>query len=292
MSTAITINRPSRGSAPSTIAAAETPARRLDDPTPRRYWDARARLFAGRGAGLAAVCSYGMPWFYNWHIDLLQRRALDRWFRGTHRGSMLEIGCGVGRWTRRLAQSGHDVVGLDLSSIMVQEARRRAHEEAVDARCRFLTADSADIPLQKRFDRILAVTVLQHLLDPERFRASLEQLRDRLADDGLVVLLEAAPSRSNRRCNTEVFVARSEQEYLEAFAATGLRCLAIEAVDPAPFKTWFLPWYSRLPRPLAVATLFAVTIAALPIDLLTVRWGRAASWHKVFALTHSGDRRR
>ena len=37
------------------------------------YWEARARRFAADGAGLAAVCSFGMPYFYNRTIDLCQR---------------------------------------------------------------------------------------------------------------------------------------------------------------------------------------------------------------------------
>jgi len=231
-----------------------------------------------------------MPAFYNWHIHLLQRRALEPWFRRMPRSTVLEIGCGVGRWTRRLARAGHDVLGLDLSSLMVQEASRRGRADG--ARCRFLVADIADLPLRRRFDRIVGVTVLQHVLDADRFSACLRSLADHLADDGLMVLLEAAPRRSTGRCNSDVFVARSEREWTDAFAAAGLACAAIEAVDPAPFKIWFLPWYKRLPRWVAVPLLLLVTAATLPIDLLTARWGRATSWHKVFVLAHAGGRRR
>jgi SAM-dependent methyltransferase len=280
VSTAITINQPDARTALSG-----------QDAAPRRYWDQRAQLFAGRGAGLQAVCSYGMPAFYNWHIDVLQRRALERWFKTAPRTGVLEVGCGVGRWTRRLARAGHDVVGLDLSSVMVQEARGRAKAEGIDTRCRFLVGDIADIPLGRRFDRILGVTVLQHVLDPARFHTSLQSLSDHLADDGLMVLLEAAPLWSTGRCNSDVFVARSEREWVDAFAAAGLRCVAVEAVDPAPFKIWFLPWYKRLPRWLALPLLLVVTAATLPVDLLTARWGRTTSWHKVFVLTHAGDPR-
>jgi SAM-dependent methyltransferase len=270
VSTAITIKQPSVG--------------------PRQYWNARAARFAARGAGLAAVCSYGMPGFYNWHIDLLQKRALGPWLFRDVVGAALEIGCGVGRWTRQLARAGQHVVGIDLSSVMVQEAKRRAVAEGVDARCQFAVADAADIPLRRRFDRIVGVTVLQHILDSQRLHACLGRLRESLAENGTIVLLEAAPSRPVDRCDSGVFVARSENSYLDAFAAAGLRCVSIAAVDPAPFKIWFLPWYRRLPRPLATPALFVVTALTLPIDLAFAPWGRATSWHKVFVLTHKGDR--
>jgi hypothetical protein len=49
--------------------------------TPELYWEERARRFSSRGAGLKAVCAYGMPGFYNRAIDLSQRLALARWLR-------------------------------------------------------------------------------------------------------------------------------------------------------------------------------------------------------------------
>ena len=272
MSTAITIKQP-----------------RATRDAPRQYWNARAARFAAHGAGLAAVCSYGMPGFYNWHIDLLQKRALAPWLFRDVRGAALEIGCGVGRWTRLLARAGQHIVGMDLSSMMVQEARRRAIAEDIETRCQFVVADAAEVPVRRRFDRIFGVTVLQHILDPARLHACLGRLRESLAQNGTIVLLEAAPSRPVDRCDSAVFVARSEKDYLDAFAAAGLQCISIAAVDPAPFKIWFLPWYGRLPRPMAIAALFVVTALTLPIDLLFARWGRATSWHKVFVLTHRGD---
>ncbi len=240
------------------------------------------------GPALAAVCSYGMPSFYNQYIHFLQRRALRPWLTAWG-GTILEIGCGVGRWTRPIARAGSDVVGLDLSAAMVAEARVRACRDGVADRCRFLVADAATFWLNSQFDRIIGVTVLQHVLDPARFQASLERLAAHLTHNGLIVLLEAAPSQPDARCDSQVFVARDERTYLEAFAAAGLRCVAVEGVDAALFKPWFLPYYQHLPRPLAVAGLFAVTCAGLPIDLLPVRWGWARSWHKVFVLSRAHD---
>ena len=42
---------------------------------PAAYWEERARRFAGEGAGLGAVCAYGMPEFYNRMIHFNQRLA-------------------------------------------------------------------------------------------------------------------------------------------------------------------------------------------------------------------------
>ncbi len=93
---------------------------------PSVYWEERARRFAAEGDGLAAVCSYGMPGFYNRAIHLTQRLALAPWLRVTRGMRVLDVGCGVGRWSRLLATRGADVTGVDLSPTMIREAQAQA----------------------------------------------------------------------------------------------------------------------------------------------------------------------
>ncbi len=260
--------------------------------SPRAYWNARAAQYASHGEGFAAVCSFGMPLFYNRYIHFLQQRALAHWLAVPDGARVLEIGCGVGRWTRRLAAAGHDVVGFDLSRTMIDEARRRAEDEHVSQRCRFFVADCASFSLDRQFDRIFGVTILQHILDGPRLAAALINITRHLAPGGRVVLLEAAPSTATARCDSAIFVARTERIYRDAFEAVGLRCVSIEGVDPAPFRTWFLPWFRSMPRPLAASAMFMATVAGAPIDVLAPPRTRAASWHKVFVLSRARETQR
>jgi SAM-dependent methyltransferase len=251
------------------------------------YWETRARRFAGDGRGLRAVCSYGMPAFYNEYIHIVQASALWPWLRVPAGLRVLEVGCGVGRWSRRLAASGAHVIGIDLAPAMVAEARRRALAEHLDDRCEFLQCDAAELSFEQPFDVILCVTVLQHILDAERMQMALDRMSAHLAADGRIVLLEAAPSSGDTRCNSPVFTARNARAFHEAFARAGLRCLAMRGVDPLPLKTRFLPFYGRLPRPLALPALAGITAVSLPYDLLLGRCLPERSWHKVFVLTRT-----
>ena len=110
---------------------------------PALYWEERARRFATEGDGLAAVCSYGMPAFYNRMIHTCQRLALEPWLRVRRGTSVLDVGCGVGRWSRELACRGARVTGIDLSPTMIAQAKRRAAAQGVAGRCRFLVQDLA-----------------------------------------------------------------------------------------------------------------------------------------------------
>lgn len=257
---------------------------------PDDYWEERARRFAAEGAGLAAVCSYGMPEYYNRMIHRCQCLALEPWLDIAPGTSVLDVGCGVGRWSLLLAARGAQVTGMDLSPTMIAEARRRADASGLADRCRFIVQDLAHLDAGDRFDLMLGVTVLQHILDPEALRAAVQRMADHLAPGGRMVLLEAAPARSAPHCDTTVFRARQRSVYLQLFAQAGLQVRALTGVDPAPFKTWLLPHLRRLPRPLATSMLALVTLLSAPVDFLFGRRVSKYSWHAVFVLERYGRR--
>jgi 2-polyprenyl-3-methyl-5-hydroxy-6-metoxy-1,4-benzoquinol methylase len=254
---------------------------------PGVYWEDRARLFAREGEGLAAVCSYGMPAFYNKVIDICQSRALMPWLRSVRGLRVLDVGCGVGRWSRRLARRGALVTGIDLSPTMIAEAKRRAAEECVSARCRFETQDLSALDAGDRFDLVIGVTVLQHILDPAALEEAVRRMVAHLAPGGRMVLLEAAPNRLATHCDTSIFRARPRAHYLDLFAACGLKVHSITGVDPAPFRYRLLPHLRRLPKRLAIAATTAATALSLPIDALFGRYAADRSWHAVFVLENS-----
>jgi 2-polyprenyl-3-methyl-5-hydroxy-6-metoxy-1,4-benzoquinol methylase len=260
------------------------PAHALDVAEPARYWETRAHQFARRGAGLAAVCSYGMPGFYNRAIAFVQRRALAPWLRGPERGfgiepraTALDVGCGVGRWSVQLARVGYRVTGFDLSSNMIARARERA--ASLD--CEFSTGDAAQLELGRRFDLILCVTVLQHIVAPSAARQAIGRLATHLQPGGRLVLLEAAPSRECGRCDSATFTARTADWYLSALRSAGLHIVVMRGVDPIPLKVWLLPYYRQLPPLIRIAALALATSLSLPLDLVLAPIATTLSWHKV-----------
>ena len=256
---------------------------------PQAYWEARAQRFAVEGEGLAAVCSYGMPAFYNRVIDLSQRLALAPWLQVRPGTSVLDVGCGVGRWCRELARRGARVTGVDFSPTMIAEARRRAAARGVLARCRFLVQDLAHLDAGEKFDLVLGVTVLQHILEPQALRAAVRRLADHLSEAGRLVLLEAAPERSIGSCDSPIFQARPRSDYLRLFAECGLTLRAIRGVDPAPFKIWLWPHLPRLAGPVRTAALALATFLSIPMDVLLGRRSVERSWHAVFILEHARE---
>ncbi len=112
---------------------------------------------------------------------------------GIHDGVVVDLGCGSGIWARELADAGYQVIGVDISSAMIELARQRVPEAEfhVDSFLRF------------RVPACRAVTALgevfSYRLDPKN---SLEMLRrvcqgifDALTSPGLLVFDVAEPGR-------------------------------------------------------------------------------------------------
>src|ERR1700682_1882403 len=235
---------------------------------PAAYWESRACRFASHGDGLAAVCSYGMPDFYNRAIHFCQQKALSPFLKQSAGKSVLDIGCGVGRWSVWMAKRGAPVTGVDISPTMVREAEIKANAAGVGGSCSFRVSDLVDLDINARFDLVLGVTVLQHVLDHDRLQRVVINLKNRLAPEGQMVLIEAAPSRRNSRCDTPVFEARNETEYRELFERNGLCTQRGMGGYPMPLKTLLLPHYSKLPKFVALPALAAATAISLPVDAL------------------------
>ncbi|MGH3877509.1 MAG: class I SAM-dependent methyltransferase [Actinophytocola sp.] len=89
---------------------------------------------------------------------------LDELGVGPRWGRVLDFGCGAGRLTQALAEHADEVVGVDVSPPMLEQARQ------LDAsgRCTFVLNESQDLRQfpAGSFDLVYSELVLQHLPEP------------------------------------------------------------------------------------------------------------------------------
>jgi len=83
-------------------------------------------------------------------IELLEPAAGER---------ILDLGCGTGHLTNRIAQSGAQIIGLDKSSTMIAEARR------LYPNIRFEIGDGTDFELDQDFDAVFSNAAIHWMKD-------------------------------------------------------------------------------------------------------------------------------
>ncbi len=99
---------------------------------------------------------------------------------------MLDFGCGVGRMSVAFAQSAEEVVGVDVSPSMLEEARANLERPGID-NVRLELTDGLVLPFDEQFDLVYSYIVLQHV-PPERGLALLKQLLRAVSPGGIGAL--------------------------------------------------------------------------------------------------------
>lgn len=89
---------------------------------------------------------------------------------------VLDVGCGSGRGAIALAEHGAHVVGIDVSSRMLELAGRLAAANGVADRCRFEHGDVLGMDRDRVFDDVVATGFFDYIHEPEPVMRALGEL--------------------------------------------------------------------------------------------------------------------
>ena len=129
------------------------------------------------------------PERYDFGIRLLSLGGINRIYdRATQlaRGpDVLDLGCGTGNLTMRLARLGLHVAGVDLSPEMLAVARRKVPHDTDVSLLQTGAAELIDHFTAGSFDTIVSILLFSELTDAEQ-RLVLRQCHSLLRSDGRV----------------------------------------------------------------------------------------------------------
>ncbi len=108
---------------------------------------------------------------------------------------VLDLACGPGLYTSRLARRGHECLGIDYSPASIAYAARCAREE--NLRCRYRRQDIRRARYATGFGLVMLIFGEFNVFRPRDARAILQKAYRALEDRG-VLLLEAHTSRAIR----------------------------------------------------------------------------------------------
>jgi SAM-dependent methyltransferase len=200
--------------------------------------------------------------------------------------SILDLGCGTGNHALPLARRGFEVVGVDRSEFMLEQARNKASSSASTCHADFYNADIRHVDLGRRFDSVLMMfAVLGYQLANVDVMGTLRAARRHLNPGGLLlfdvwhgpaVLLQRPSERlrvipivngkilrtgsseldTNRHiCTvkyhlwtcTERLVSESEEEHTVRYFFPLELDLFLELAGFAPVRSGAFPEFERIP---------------------------------------------
>jgi SAM-dependent methyltransferase len=153
--------------------------------------------------------------------------------------SLLEIGCGSGRWTVDLAPRVRRLVATDIAPRMIDLARERVRAAGLD-NVELQVAPFEETRYDRRFDFVYLGCCLQYMSD-EAIAVALERLAANTTPDcpllsrDTVSTLDRRFHRSERYANDDPAIYRTADEYAAVMARHGW-----QAIDSWP--TWVKPW--------------------------------------------------
>ncbi len=189
----------------------------------KRLWN---ELYHWNDSGNEWSAAWGGPSF-QWIVTILPR--IQRFLPAT---TLLEIGCGFGRWTDFLKDHCERLIAVDLSEQCIQACRRRfagrehMHFHLTDGRSlRDVPAGSVDLVFS--FDSLVHA-------DPTVLDAYLAQLRDLLKPDGAAFLHHSNLGEYRGVLDKIRSVENLEQE----LAGLGCWDADLHLRDPGPSAQW------------------------------------------------------
>ena len=105
---------------------------------------------------------------------------------------VLDVGCGCGETTLRLAQRGAALTGVDVSQPMLARARDRAATAGLDVR--FVLGDAAETRFERRYDALFSRFGVMFFADPT---AAFVNLHSALQDRGRLCFVCWQPVQAN-----------------------------------------------------------------------------------------------
>jgi 2-polyprenyl-3-methyl-5-hydroxy-6-metoxy-1,4-benzoquinol methylase len=159
----------------------------------------------------------GRRYAYTFDYDVLHPYMLRSFEPFLREGSMLELGCFKGEFTKRLAEKFDDLTCVEASGEAIEEARRKLGDGVQFVHSMF---ESATLP--RRYDNIVLTHVLEHLDDPVRVLKRVN--REWLAEGGRFFLVCPNANAPSRQIAVKMGLISHNAGVTPAEDAHGHRC--------------------------------------------------------------------
>jgi ubiquinone/menaquinone biosynthesis C-methylase UbiE len=116
-------------------------------------------------------------WDHNQHYEKLLLKEIS-----SESKLGLDIGCGTGEFTKKLAEKVTNVIGIDISPTMIEEAKKRHSSDNI----KYLVQDFDELNETIKYDCIVSIATFHHL-DIEKALVKINRI---LTENGSLIILD------------------------------------------------------------------------------------------------------
>ncbi len=158
---------------------------------------------------------------YNYYVDKTQKMLFSQVVKTKKHFKVLDIGCGVGRWSLWLSPQVDSIVGVDISSNMLEIAKKTAILSDITNIKFFVVDDSLKIFKDNEFDLVICVWVLKYIMDLDKLTQMIKEICRVTKVGGHVVIIEQVDQKGPRFLGKEDIsgqsILRSPVDYISLF---------------------------------------------------------------------------
>ena len=117
-------------------------------------------------------------------VDAVETAALWALLEPRPGMKVLDVGCGTGNQSLKLAQHGCEVTGIDIASNMLREAVRKSEAHGIPVNFHLMDCLQMDFP-ENSFDAAISMAAFEFISDPTR---AYREIRRIVKPGGLIVI--------------------------------------------------------------------------------------------------------
>lgn len=207
------------------------------DADPATYWDWAVKKFGDSKSSFKAILHCSGPIELNQYKDFIHRKALDQVISGSKGKKVLDVGCGIGRFSMLFGEKGAQVTGIDLSKEMVKTAKNNVKLRNLN--CDFKNMNVINLEFHDNyFDLVNSVVVLMHIKKFHDFKASLHEMIRVTKPNGQIVILDEIPIKKSTK--GQVTVHRTLNTYRKVIEEAGAKIERVKFVAISPYGVTLL----------------------------------------------------
>jgi 2-polyprenyl-3-methyl-5-hydroxy-6-metoxy-1,4-benzoquinol methylase len=236
----------------------------LDDVKTQQFWEETAQGIGTRYDELGAVMVTGDTVWANYRHKM-EKEHLFRLVKVDRSMSVLDLGCGVGRYSIEFAKRCNSVLAVDYAPTFIEYANKVAEERGIK-NITFLCQSITEYSYLKdlRFDIIHLGGVLMYMND-ESIEDLIHQLKQYLNRGGLLIARNTVALKQRLTGPTgNPYIGRTPGEYQEIFQNNGFTLMYRNYIMFPPLPCHL---YNKLPVSLQKARLLK-NLLALSLSIL------------------------